>query len=721
MAEAKSTFGDSYGESTHVRTPTEGTRPARAQPKPETSPSTASADAELAQLEQELEAARRATASSAARGESLEREVALCEEQAQAQEEQLRVLGERLIGIEDAVSRRNERVSSLLGPAAQLRERFEEQGRELAGVREQLARARDRRVDLECDLSRHQEEHLREKRARVERERDLEATRKELAHVVAQVESSTREQAAIEERIAGLQADLAQRDEELCTLRADNEERARASEALHSQVERLESELRDARSSLSQRATELDALRTDLSERRERVAEREAEQAELSDRLKDLDTKVSERSTELEKLKTELASRTQRVATLESELSALRDRPAGAPVANDPLRRIPRIRHNPEPAPVLEAPDSTSSWRKIDGDVSVARPLAASAIQVARPVAVPRGPASPQARVIPAPVIDEAARTADVTDNGDLPEIFSYWRDRQLRWKLSGCGADGLDDLFMQYVQRHHDAKPDRPIDIISIGAEQRGFEVGLVERCLEQGIENVSVHCLDVHGTGQEERRALAEQRGVAAQLRIPDLQLAEWTPSGSAALCIANYSLHHVVNLETLFGKIWRALHPGGVFLTHARIGRNGQMRWPEAIELAARVWEMAPARYKYDHVLEALQPEYQNWDRSPQGEDMRTQDILPLLLKTFHFESFVGFGNVVDLFLDRRFGSNFEVGDEADRKYMDHIAELDDIKIDAGVVKPTHMVAALRTTRVAETQTYRHWSPRYCLRSP
>ena len=42
----------------------------------------------------------------------------------------------------------------------------------------------------------------------------------------------------------------------------------------------------------------------------------------------------------------------------------------------------------------------------------------------------------------------------------------------------------------------------------------------------------------------------------------------------------------------------------------------------------------------------------------------EGIRAQDILPLLVERFTFDEFIGFGNVIDPFVDRSFGPNFDI---------------------------------------------------------
>jgi hypothetical protein len=153
----------------------------------------------------------------------------------------------------------------------------------------------------------------------------------------------------------------------------------------------------------------------------------------------------------------------------------------------------------------------------------------------------------------------------------------------------------------------------------------------------------------------------------------------------------------LHHFQDLEMLFRKVREAIGGQGVFVVSDIIGRNGHMRWPEALDVIHRIWQTMPDRYKYNHLLRRYESVYENWDCSVGGfEGIRAQDILPLLLKNFRFEVFLAYGNIIDVFIDRAFGHNFDVNNDEDKRFIDMIAELDEALLEAGTVKPTHLIS-------------------------
>lgn len=171
------------------------------------------------------------------------------------------------------------------------------------------------------------------------------------------------------------------------------------------------------------------------------------------------------------------------------------------------------------------------------------------------------------------------------------------------------------------------------------------------------------------------------------------------ELRPAAAWDAVIANQSLHVVVELEDLFAAIRASLAPDGFFLLYADIGRNGRRRWPEALKLVERHWAELPERYRYDHRQQRPEIRFSDHDRSAAGMDGgRSQDILPLLLERFHFELFLGFANVIEPFIGRSFGPNFDPAVEIDRAFIDRVQATDDAALRYGRIKPTHMLAAL-----------------------
>lgn len=315
----------------------------------------------------------------------------------------------------------------------------------------------------------------------------------------------------------------------------------------------------------------------------------------------------------------------------------------------------------------------------------------------------------------------ELERYGDCSDVHDLPPIHHYWSDRWLRPKLESVGFADLDDFFLHHLERT--LAGDGPRTIVSLGAGNCDFEVQLARSLADRGHRDFGIRCLEVNPAMLERGRAAAQEHRVASLLQFHETDVETWRGEPGTGAVLAVHCLHHFVDLEGILAAVRRSLGGEGVLLVNDMIGRNGHRRWPEALVEVEAFWRRLPLRYRYHHQLDQLHEAFVNWDcAAEENEGVRAQDILPLLVEELSFEVFLAFANVVDVFVDRGYGPNFDPRNPVDRKWIDAIAERDEDLLDRGTVKPTHLVAALRAEPVAEAPAlYRHWTPQHCLRVP
>ncbi len=286
------------------------------------------------------------------------------------------------------------------------------------------------------------------------------------------------------------------------------------------------------------------------------------------------------------------------------------------------------------------------------------------------------------------------------TEVHDLPPIFHYWSNAHLRPVLERFGFSNPDEFFQKHVHSVIEASKAPNARILSIGSGNCDLEVRLATYLNSCGVSNFTIQCLDVNEVMFERARALSESAGVSDRLDYLAADFNTVELAGSYDCVIANQSLHHVVELEHLFDEVARTLKPTGNFLIADMIGRNGHQRWPEALKVVTEVWETLDSKFKYNNQFRRLEEKYINWDYSGTGfEGIRSQDILEELLRRFSFELFVGFGGVVDVFVDRSFGPNFDPNVEADREFIDRMQEIEQDLIRSGTLTPTHMFAIVR----------------------
>jgi SAM-dependent methyltransferase len=317
---------------------------------------------------------------------------------------------------------------------------------------------------------------------------------------------------------------------------------------------------------------------------------------------------------------------------------------------------------------------------------------------------------------------DELAFYAEREQIHDLPPIQEVWSARYLTPKLEAVGLESLDALYLTAIRKAADAAQKGPVRVVSLGAGNCDLELALAARLGAATRREVTFECLELNPAMLERGRERAVAEGLDHRFAFVEADLNTWRPEQSYEICLANHSLHHVVELEHLFDAVAEAIRPDGAFLVNDMIGRNGHMRWPEALSILEPVWRAMPDRYKHNRQLGRFEPEFVNWDCSAEGfEGIRAQDILPLLLERFTFETFVAFANIVSPFIDRSFGPNFDIDREEDVDFVLRVAELDELAIDLGIVKPTQMIAVLRKEASRTPHVYRHWTPEFCVRWP
>jgi len=184
-----------------------------------------------------------------------------------------------------------------------------------------------------------------------------------------------------------------------------------------------------------------------------------------------------------------------------------------------------------------------------------------------------------------------------------------------------------------------------------------------------------------------------------------------------------IAHHSLHHIVELERLFDLIEQSISPDGHFISCDMIGRNGHMRWPETLRDVEAIWANLPDVKKYNWQHRQTHHQFLNWDCSNEGfEGIRAQDIMPLLVRRFSFDAFFACGGIIDPFVDRGYGPNFDVENVLDRDFIDLVARANDAMLGSGQIKPTIMFANMvKKKSVDAPRIVGHRTPEFCVRHP
>ncbi len=304
----------------------------------------------------------------------------------------------------------------------------------------------------------------------------------------------------------------------------------------------------------------------------------------------------------------------------------------------------------------------------------------------------------------------------------NLPEIFHYWSNKYLLPMIQPFGFIHPDDFFIKQLAKAMPSDAAQPARFISIGAGNCDTEVRVAQGLIAMGINHFTIECVELNPTMLERGRALAAATGLHDHVLPIEGDFNKWVPTQPYNAVMANQSLHHVLELEQLFDAVHAAIQPSnGVLITSDMIGRNGHMRWPEALSIVEEYWLTLDEKYKKNRQLKRVELDFVNWDCSAQGfEGIRAQDILPLLNQQFHFDLFIPFGNVVAPFVDRSFGPNFDINNADDRAFIDAVHARDEAEIASGRIKPTQMFAVLSADFSRPSLHRGQLTPAFCERA-
>jgi SAM-dependent methyltransferase len=285
----------------------------------------------------------------------------------------------------------------------------------------------------------------------------------------------------------------------------------------------------------------------------------------------------------------------------------------------------------------------------------------------------------------------------DTENMQDLPAIYDPWGENYILPGLTQVFGIGDINLFFVeafFAAAKHNA--DVPV-FLSLGCGDGTTEIGIAKTLSERGMMRFRFVCYELSSILLSRfQAALPVELAERFELVTGDLNSLALDTRFDAIM--ANHSLHHIVNLEGVFSTAFDNLAEHGIFVTNDMIGRNGHMRWPETRLFVEYFWPFMPQRQRWNVILRREEPRFIDFDYDGESfEGIRAQDVLPTILaQGFRPWKFFSFGGMVDVFVDRCFGPNFDIADEDDLFLVQRIGLLNDILLDLGAIKPTMMLA-------------------------
>lgn len=303
-----------------------------------------------------------------------------------------------------------------------------------------------------------------------------------------------------------------------------------------------------------------------------------------------------------------------------------------------------------------------------------------------------------------------------------LPPIFHHYAHTYLREKIADVfGTQTVTEFYAtQFAQAF--ATTRQPV-FVSLGSGEATQEIEIAQALIASGHGLFRFLCLEINPTLVDTANYLAQSKGVEDFVSSQVFDINRDDLDRDVHGFMAHHSLHHFVDLERTFDLIDKRLVDDGRFLTQDMIGRNGHMRWPEALAFVEAIWNILPDHKRYNHQHKKSVPTFINYDCSQFGfEGIRSQDILPLMVERFSFEKFLGAGGFIDVFVDRDYGPNFDPKDKGDLLFIDSLEAINDVLVDIGVVKPTMLFAsAMKKRSDLVPKMFRSRTPEFCIRLP
>lgn len=314
----------------------------------------------------------------------------------------------------------------------------------------------------------------------------------------------------------------------------------------------------------------------------------------------------------------------------------------------------------------------------------------------------------------------QIAQYANVENMNVMSDAWHYWQTEYFLPRYRQ--VMGVPTPFHLYLETFAQAMEKTGVpQLLSVGFGDGVIEARLVKELRERGFANCRMDAVEISAAQIDRGRNNAEKQGVSDAFQFIECDTNSWKPEKQYAGVMVHQALHHIQELESFFAGVKRALLPDGRFVTFDVVGRNGHMRWPETLEIVQSLWRTLPLDKRRHHILRCVDSEYVNRDCSTEGfEGIRAQDVLPLLVQEFAFEKFLAWGGLTDVFVSRGFGPNFDMKHEGDKAFIDHVALLNDILIDAGHIKPTVIAAVMHKGEQGQIRCFRSWTPSFAVRT-
>jgi len=261
-------------------------------------------------------------------------------------------------------------------------------------------------------------------------------------------------------------------------------------------------------------------------------------------------------------------------------------------------------------------------------------------------------------------------------------EAFTYANELYSEYKVKHMPHSNLHKYILDRTSSESKVK------ILSLGSGTGDFEIEL----LEASPKKLQCELIDINKELLKGAKNYAIQHKLDLKTKVADVNKIELKES-VYDFVIVRSSLHHFMQLEHICEQVNKSLKKNGDFLVIGEIiGRNGERLYPETERIAQKIFDILPAKFRYNTYTKSTDSEVPDIDHSKDSfESIRSEEILPLLLQFFKPKEYVTFDAFLTLLLDFRYGPNYDIKNPLDKSLVEMIANLDIFYISNSILKP------------------------------
>jgi SAM-dependent methyltransferase len=296
---------------------------------------------------------------------------------------------------------------------------------------------------------------------------------------------------------------------------------------------------------------------------------------------------------------------------------------------------------------------------------------------------------------------EESNRFSASGDSHDLPKIADWYSENVLSHELTKhTGAKSFQELVLQGIKNSR--RSNTEFVLVSLGAGHGQIENELLKMVPSVSPGDTHFYAIDLFSPNDMVETLID---GATYRLTRISQDLNKPAFPQNADMIIVHHALHHFVALEKIFESIHGILlRNSGTLVIADMVGRNGHMRWPESLRAIRRIWRALPQQKRFNNQFHKTWEIFENWDCSSEGfEGIRSEDILKPLFQYFESNGSFFWGGVLDPFIDRGFGDNFDPNNPKDVEIIKNVIRVESKLIDFGYLTATQVIGSFNPRKV------------------